>query len=466
MQPTCVFLTSLWSCFKGLRCVSEMFIAGILVWFLTIIALMAQFGVLAVLFASLWSVVWHFNKNLTAAMMFKERKLHAYSVSLAALVTLAYSAVKIVWNTELAQETSLKLFLEQVVVYFICSFTLLMIPAKATKNHTLTAIGYLVPQVIGVFVMDIPYVMCLYTLTSVVSVSLTTYSIDSDLPLTTSQPGLFSHIMSHKDSQRIAVFLSVNFTFMFVEAIYGYWTNSLGLISDSIHMAFDCTALAIGLYASYISKLPADKEYPYGHMRYEVLSGFINAIFLIFIGLHVFVESIERIITPPEITNELLMIVSCMGLLVNLLGLVFFGCADGHSNSNMEGVFLHVLADALGSVGVIVSSFFVIYFEWYIADPICSLIIAILILVSVVPLLQDSVKVLMEKDIGCKVKKIRKKLEGIPGVEVVQSVHVWKLSGDQHVVAACIQAATSANPLKITEACKGEISYMNSIQVS
>mmetsp|Transcript_8449 Transcript_8449/g.1158 ORF Transcript_8449/g.1158 Transcript_8449/m.1158 type:complete len:89 (+) Transcript_8449:926-1192(+) len=88
---------------------------------------------------------------------------------------------------------------------------------------------------------------------------------------------------------------------MFVEALYGYWTNSLGLISDSIHMAFDCTALGIGLYASYISKHPPDAEHPYGYTRHEVLSGFINGIFLVFVGLNVFEESIERILEPPEV---------------------------------------------------------------------------------------------------------------------------------------------------------------------
>lgn len=196
---------------------------------------------------------------------------------------------------------------------------------------------------------------------------------------------------------------------MFVEAIYGYWTNSLGLISDAFHMGFDCTALSIGLYASYISKFPPDINHPFGYVRHEVLSGFINGVFLVFVGLNVFVESIERILEPPEIHTEMLLLVSVLGLIVNLVGLFFFhehshDHDHGHDHdhhheggSNMQGVFLHVLADTLGSVGVIVSSLCIHTWQLYISDPICSLVIAFLIILSVFPLLQSSMDTLLEK---------------------------------------------------------------------
>jgi zinc transporter 5/7 len=199
------------------------------------------------------------------------------------------------------------------------------------------------------------------------------------------------------DTRKIAIFFLINLSFMFVELIYGYISNSLGLISDSFHMLFDCMALFIGLCASYIAKMQADKHYTYGYGRVETLSGLFNGIFLVFIAFNVFCESIERIFEPQKIETEGLLLVSILGLCVNLVGLFFFhehhdhhdhshhGGEHHHDNENMYGVFLHVLADCLGSVGVIISSMLVKYYGFYVADPICSFIISLMILASSVP---------------------------------------------------------------------------------
>ena len=204
----------------------------------------------------------------------------------------------------------------------------------------------------------------------------------------------------NSDTRKIAVFFVINLSFMFVELIYGYISNSLGLISDSFHMLFDCMALFIGLFASYIAKMPADKQYTYGFGRVETLSGLFNGIFLVFIAFNVFCESIERIFEPQKIETDGLLLVSFLGLCVNLIGLFFFhehhehhghehhdhsGHSHEHDNENMYGVFLHVLADCLGSVGVIISSILVKYYGLYVADPICSFIISLMILASSVP---------------------------------------------------------------------------------
>lgn len=166
--------------------------------------------------------------------------------------------------------------------------------------------------------------------------------------------------------------------------------NSLGLVSDAGHMLFDSSALVIGLVASYMAEWPANDRYSLGYKRVEVLSGFVNGVFLVFVGLSVAVESVERFREPPEVGDNQLMSTSVGGLLVNLIGLVFFhdvghaghshehghghGHSHGHShdhdhvhtssppheqNDNMHGVFLHVLADTLGSVGVIFSTFLI-----------------------------------------------------------------------------------------------------------
>jgi len=193
--------------------------------------------------------------------------------------------------------------------------------------------------------------------------------------------------LEHRESRRIFLYLCLNLMFMFVEMIYGWLTNSLGLISDAFHMLFDCTALFIGLVASIISNWEANQNYSYGYGRVEVLSGFTNGVFLIFIAVMVLRESLERFFHPQDINTDKLLIVSVMGLCVNLVGVFAFhdlhthgdddgdhGHSHGHSHAhshghshdhkkeekrssdNVFGVYLHIIADTLGSVGVIISS--------------------------------------------------------------------------------------------------------------
>lgn len=296
-------------------------------------------------------------------------------------------------------------------------------------------------------------------------------------------------ILEEYDSRQIFYFLCLNLAFTFVELFYGVWTNSLGLISDGFHMLFDCSALVLGLFAALMTRWKATRIYSYGYGRVEILSGFINGLFLMVIAFFVFVESVTRLIDPPNINTDMLTPVSVGGLLVNLVGICAFshahshgasksscsghdhshshhghghgsaehshgghghshgghghghshGSAGGGMNANMRGVFLHVLADTLGSVGVIISTILIRQFGWLIADPICSLFIAILIFLSVIPLLKDACEVLLlrmppehEKELNFALEKIQK----IEGVLSYRDPHFWRHSAS--VVAGTI----------------------------
>uniref|UniRef100_A0A8D0A938 Zinc transporter n=1 Tax=Sander lucioperca TaxID=283035 RepID=A0A8D0A938_SANLU len=274
-------------------------------------------------------------------------------------------------------------------------------------------------------------------------------------------------ILEEYDSRQIFYFLCLNLAFTFVELFYGVWTNSLGLISDGFHMLFDCSALVLGLFAALMTRWKATRIFSYGYGRVEILSGFINGLFLMVIAFFVFVESVTRVLDPPNINTDMLTPVSVGGLLVNLVGICAFshahahahggkGCSSndhghshhghshsehshgghGHShgmNANMRGVFLHVLADTLGSVGVIISTILIRQFGWLIADPLCSLFIATLIFLSVIPLLKDACEVLLlripqenEKDLNSALEKIEK----IEGVLSYRDPHFWRHSAN------------------------------------
>ncbi|KAK6019783.1 cation diffusion facilitator family transporter [Ostertagia ostertagi] len=203
-------------------------------------------------------------------------------------------------------------------------------------------------------------------------------------------------ILANSDSRRIFWFLCVNLSFCGVEFLYGFWTNSLGLISDGFHMLFDCSALVMGLIAAVMSRWPATRHFSYGYGR--VLSGFINALFLCVIALFILLEALERLFDPPNINTDRLLFVAVSGLLVNLFGMYSFHGGEGdhgHGHSH-GGVFLHVLADTLGSVFVIISTLLIQWFGWTWVDPLCSLILSVLILGSVYPLLTSSVNTLLQ----------------------------------------------------------------------
>ncbi|CAH1116918.1 unnamed protein product [Phaedon cochleariae] len=288
-------------------------------------------------------------------------------------------------------------------------------------------------------------------------------------------------IFSDRNSRNLFLFLILNLSFAFVELFYGVWSNSLGLISDSFHMFFDCTGLMAGLAASVITKWKANDKYSYGYVRAEILAGFVNGLFLLFISFFLMSEAVERAIEPPEVKHERLFVVSVLGLLVNFVGIYAFqhghshgggshghshgGSSHGHSHANnhhahdmeldsgnsqiMKGVFLHILADTLGSVGVIISAILMQMFGWMIADPICSMFISILIALSVLALIKDSIMVLMQRQpvsLDNVLPQCYQKVVSLAGVYSVQEPHFWTLCSDVYVGAIKLEVSKTVDP--------------------
>lgn len=302
-------------------------------------------------------------------------------------------------------------------------------------------------------------------------------------------------ILADPNSKNLLGFLFLNLTFAFVELFYGVWTNSLGLISDSFHMFFDCTGLLAGLVATVITKWRANDKYSYGYVRAEVLAGFVNGLFLLFIAFFILSEAVERLVEPPEVKHERLLVVSILGFLVNLVGIFVFqhgghghshgGGDHGHSHGGkkeedahhghshdsghghshggghahgekkgsakskiMEGVFLHILADTLGSVGVIISAILMQMFGWFIADPICSIFIAILIGLSVFSLIAESMAILMQrspKQLDDNLTECYQKVMQLDGVQGVQETHFWTLCSDYYCGGLKLEVSANAD---------------------
>ncbi|RLN64939.1 hypothetical protein BBJ28_00009893 [Nothophytophthora sp. Chile5] len=310
-----------------------------------------------------------------------------------------------------------------------------------------------------------------------------------------------SHVLTvlwaQRASRQLLLFLSANVAFMFVELGVGLYTNSLGLMGDAGHMLFDNGALVIGLVASYIGQLPPDASFTYGYGRVEVLSGFLNSLLLLVVSFHLLAEAATRFTDPPEVTTDHLLLTSTAGLVVNLVGLFWFhdhvhghshshegdvegveGCSGGHGhshghshhqthgedaaeggrgggNSNMYGVYLHVLADTLGSVGVIISSVLIQMYEWHVADPVSSALISLLILGSTLPLLRDTARQLlqgapkeMERDVNAALEDVQAL---VPGVKRVTRWHLWRHTGDVCVATLHLEVAPSADEQSVLQ---------------
>ncbi|KAK5938648.1 putative zinc transporter msc2 [Knufia obscura] len=290
----------------------------------------------------------------------------------------------------------------------------------------------------------------------------------------TEKYALLHGIIADEESRRIFYFMWLNLGFMIVQSTYGYLTGSLGLISDSIHMFFDCVALLVGVCAAVMSKWPPSAKFPYGYGKIDTLAGLGNGIFLMLISVEIVYEAFERLFEGATLqrTSELLY-VSIAGLAVNMVGIFAFhghhGHHHGHDHShgghshahdshdphtpsnaasasptkpqasgghghhhhggeNMQGIYLHIMADALGSVAVVISTLLVQFTGWSGFDPLASCIIAVLIFISTIPLVSSTIKILLlslNSDIEYNLRDVLGGVSSIRGVVGYTAPKFW-----------------------------------------
>jgi cobalt-zinc-cadmium efflux system protein len=241
-----------------------------------------------------------------------------------------------------------------------------------------------------------------------------------------------SHGHHHHSSNKRVLMISfiAIFTFMIVEAIGGFLTNSLALISDAGHMLSDAAALGLSLLAFKIGERKATMEKTFGYKRFEIIAAFINGVTLIIISLYIFYEAITRFVEPQKVDSSMIFIAT-LGLIVNIGVALLLMKGDSKDNLNIRSALLHVIGDLLGSVGAIIAGLLIIAFGWYIADPIASILVAILITISGYRVTKDSLHVLMEgKPSNIQPHDILTELIKIKGVINVHDLHIWSITSE------------------------------------
>lgn len=234
--------------------------------------------------------------------------------------------------------------------------------------------------------------------------------------------------------------------FMVAEIVGGLLTNSLALLSDAGHMFSDAVALGLSLAAFKFGEKAADQSKTYGYKRFEILAAFLNGLALIIIALFIFYEAYHRFFAPPDVIGPGMMLISVLGLLINILVAVILMRGESHGNLNMRSALLHVFGDLLGSVGAIIAALLIIFFGWNLADPIASVIVSFLVLVSGFRILKDSIHILMEgKPTSIDMDKITTDVLAINGVKEVHDLHIWAITSDFTALTAHVKVTDDAD---------------------
>lgn len=251
------------------------------------------------------------------------------------------------------------------------------------------------------------------------------------------------HHNEYNSRKSLLLVLGVTAFYMVAEFIGGYFSNSLALTADAGHMLSDVGALALSFFALWLSSQKASIEKTYGYYRAEIFAALINGVTLIFIAGLIIYEAYERITMAQEIDAVTMIIIAFGGLIVNIIG-AFVLHRGSKENLNVRGAFLHVLGDLLGSIGAIIAGVLVYGWHIYIADPIVSVIIAVLVLYSSIQVTNSAVHILMEsapKHIN--VHGVKESIGKIKGVINVHDLHIWSINSNS--VALSVHVVVTSN---------------------
>jgi cobalt-zinc-cadmium efflux system protein len=226
----------------------------------------------------------------------------------------------------------------------------------------------------------------------------------------------------------LALALAITAAYTGAEVIGGLLTGSLALLADAVHMLSDNVALALALFAVWLAGRPFTPERTYGYKRAEVLAALANGVALVALAIWIFYEAFQRFRDPPEVLGGWVLVLGALGIGVNVAaGWILARARAG--NLNVEAAYRHVVADLLGSAGVIAAGAIILITGWLEADPLVSVFIGVLVLASSWSILRDSTTILLEAaPSGMDTRVVGDRLARAPGVVEVHDLHVWTIT--------------------------------------
>jgi cobalt-zinc-cadmium efflux system protein len=248
-----------------------------------------------------------------------------------------------------------------------------------------------------------------------------------------------AHAHTHEpDRPAFLAALGITFGYAVIELGGGFWSGSLALVGDAGHMFSDSLALGLAAGAAWLARRPPGVRHSYGLARAEVIGATLNGLLMIAIIVVLVVEAVDRLLDPRPVTAIPVMAIAAIGLVVN--GGVAFILSRGHRTLNVRGGLVHVIGDLLSSIAALIAGAVIYATGWLLIDPILTLAITVLILVTTLKLLRDALHVLMEGvPAAVDFAEIGAALAGLPGVAAVHDLHVWSIGSDRAALSAHLE---------------------------
>lgn len=253
-----------------------------------------------------------------------------------------------------------------------------------------------------------------------------------------------SHALDFQSANKSLVAgILLNLIFVVIEFVFGFISDSLALISDAGHNLSDVASLALAWIAFRLLKVRPSDKFTYGFRKASILISLLNAVILLIAVGSIGFEAVQRFMNPQPVHTTLVIYVAAAGILINFVSALFF-FRDRNKDLNLKGAYLHLMVDALVSVGVVVGGFVMMYTGWLWVDPLISIIIMFVILASTWGLLRDSLKLSLDAvptDIN--IEAIRKAAMKISGIKDIHHIHVWAMSTAENALTAHVVVSDS-----------------------
>jgi len=266
--------------------------------------------------------------------------------------------------------------------------------------------------------------------------------------------------LRQESRRRLTLVLGITAAVMVAEAVGGWLAHSLALLADAGHMLADVAALGLSLVVAYLAQRPATAERTFGLLRLEIVAALVNGAALLAISLGIALEALQRFRAPSQVHGALLLGVAAVSLVANVAGAAILHRGHHHS-LNQRGAYLHIVGDVLGSAGALAAGAVILATGWVQADPLISVLIAVLILGSAWRLVKESTDILLEAAPGhIALADVHDRIASIPGVASVHDLHVWTVTSGVIAMSGHLVVQNPGDNQRVLEAVQARLGAM------